>query len=88
MNTDTLNPALRPGARNAIETCLAILPGENVALLFDEASEEVAASLKQALEDRKADAAAFRIEDYTARPARSAPREILAGLETADAGIA
>src|ERR1700732_4498523 len=87
MNTDTLNPALRPGARNAIETCLAILPGENVALLFDEASEEVAASLKQALEDRKADAAAFRIEDYTARPARSAPREILAGLETADAGI-
>jgi len=87
MNTDTLNPALLPGARNAIETCLAILPGENVALIFDDASEEVAASLKQALEDRKAIPNALRIEDYTARPARSAPPEILAGLETADAGI-
>jgi len=87
MNTDTLNPALLPGARNAIETCLAILPGERVTLIFDEASEEVAASLKQALEDRKAIANALRIEDYTRRPARSAPREILAGLETADAGI-
>jgi aminopeptidase len=87
MDTDTLNPALLPGARNAIETCLAILPGENVALIFDEPSEEVAASLKQALEDRKANATAFRIEDYTSRPARSAPREILDGLETADAGI-
>jgi aminopeptidase len=87
MDTDTLNPALLPGARNAIETCLAILPGENVALIFDEPSEEVAASLKQALEDRKANATAFRIEDYTNRPARSAPQEILDGLETADAGI-
>jgi aminopeptidase len=87
MDTDTLNPALLPGARNAIETCLAILPGEKVALIFDEASEEVATSLRQAIEDRKAIATALRIEDYTARPARSAPREILAGLETADAGI-
>jgi aminopeptidase len=87
MNTDTLNPALLPGARNAIETCLAILPGEKVVLIFDELSEEVAASLRQALEDRKAIAATFRIEDYTARPVGSAPPEILAGLETADAGI-
>jgi aminopeptidase len=87
MDTDTLNPALLPGARNAIETCLAILPGETVALIFDEASEEVAASLRQAIEDRNAIATALRIEDYTTRPARSAPREILAALETADAGI-
>ncbi|HYL69012.1 MAG TPA: aminopeptidase [Candidatus Limnocylindria bacterium] len=87
MTTDTLNPALLPGARNAIETCLAILPGEKATLIFDEPSEEVAASLRQALEDRKAIATTFRIEDYTLRPARSAPPEILAGLESADAGI-
>jgi hypothetical protein len=87
MNTDTLNPALLPGARNAIETCLAILPGEKVALIFDEPTEEVAASLRHALEDRKAIATTFRIEDYTARPATHAPGEILAGLELADAGI-
>jgi leucyl aminopeptidase (aminopeptidase T) len=87
MNTDTLNPALLPGARNAIETCLAIQPGEKVALIFDQPSEEVAASLRQALEDRKARLATYRMEDYVARPATAAPPEILAGLETADAGI-
>ena len=87
MNIETLNPALLPGARNAIETCLAIQPGEKVALIFDQASAEVAASLKQALEDRKAQPATYRIEDFIARPATSAPAEILAGLETADAGI-
>jgi len=87
MNTDTLNPALLPGARNAIETCLAIQPGEKVALIFDKPSEVVAASLKQALEDHRAIPSTFRIEDYIARPATSAPAEILAGLEMADAGI-
>jgi aminopeptidase len=87
MNIETLNPALLPGARNAIETCLAIQPGEKVALIFDQPSAEVAASLKQALEDRKAAPATYRIEDYVARPATAAPAEILAGLETADAGI-
>jgi aminopeptidase len=87
MNIETLNPALLPGARNAIETCLAIQPGEKVALIFDQASAEVAASLKQALEDRKAQTTTYRIEDFVARPATTAPAEILAGLETADAGI-
>jgi aminopeptidase len=87
MNTDTLNPALLPGARNAIETCLAIQPGENVALIFDNPTEEVALSLKQAVEDRRAVAQTFRIEDFIARPATHAPPEILAGLEAADAGI-
>ncbi|MGA8221642.1 MAG: aminopeptidase [Candidatus Acidiferrales bacterium] len=87
MNIETLNPALLPGARNAIETCLAIQPGEKVALIFDQPSAEVAASLRQALEDRKALPTTYRIEDYVARPATSAPAEILAGLETADAGI-
>jgi len=87
MNTDTLNPALLPGARNAIETCLAIQPGEKVALIFDEPSAEVAASLKQALDDRKAHPITYRLEDFLKRPATAAPPEILEGLETADAGI-
>ena len=87
METDTLNPALLPGARNAIETCLAIQPGETVALIFDEPSHEVASSLLQALEDRRARALPYRLEDYSARPVTSAPDEILAGLEISDAGI-
>jgi aminopeptidase len=87
MGIDTLNPALLPGARNAIEVCLAIQPGEKVALVYDAPSEEVATSLLQALEDRSARALPLRIEDFSPRPVKSAPREILAGLEVADAGI-
>ena len=42
-------PDLEAGARNAVEVCLAIKPGERVALIADEASKEVAASLAAAL---------------------------------------
>jgi aminopeptidase len=87
MDTDTLNPALLPGARNAVETCLAIQPGETVALIFDEPSHEVASSLLQALEQCKARTLSYRLEDYSARPLTSAPHEVLAGLEISDAGI-
>ena len=44
---------LLPGAHNAVETCLAIQPGERVALIADEASRDVAASLEQALADAR-----------------------------------
>ena len=87
MDTDTLNPALLPGARNAVETCLAVQPGETVALIFDEPSQEVASSLLHALEERKARALPYRLEDYSARPLTAAPHEVLAGLEISDAGI-
>src|SRR5919198_1465747 len=43
-------PDLGPGARNAVEVCLAIARGERVALIADRASAEVAASLAGALE--------------------------------------
>ena len=40
-----------PGAHNAVETCLAVRPGEHVALIADKASRAVAASIAAALED-------------------------------------
>ena len=42
------------GARNAVETCLDVRPGEHVALIADEASRAVAASIAAALDDRRA----------------------------------
>ena len=42
---------LAPGARNAVEVCLGIAPREQVALIADRASAEVAASLAAALDD-------------------------------------
>jgi len=81
------SPELAPGAHNAIEVCLAIQPGERVALIADEASREVAASLAAALEDVGAPTESILIEDVAARPLSQAPPEILAALERADAGI-
>jgi aminopeptidase len=75
------------GARNAVEVCLAIQPGERVALIADEASREVAAAIESALADRGADTHPLLIDAVTPRPMRTAPPEILAALEHADAGI-
>jgi len=81
------SPDLLPGARNAVDTCLAIQPGEQVALIADDRSAEVAASLEQALADRGATARCLRIESVAARPMIDAPPEALGALGEADAGI-
>jgi aminopeptidase len=81
------SPELAPGARNAVEICLAIQPRERVALVADEASREVAASLAAALEDVGAAPESVLIEQIAPRPLTKAPQEILAALERADAGI-
>jgi aminopeptidase len=78
---------LAPGARNAVNVCLNIQPGEHVALIADEASREVAASIEDALAKRGADARPLLIEAIATRPIRTAPPEILEALERADAGI-
>ncbi len=81
------SPELLPGAHNAVDTCLAIQPGERVALIADTASTEVAASLEEALAARGAVAECLRIESVAPRPMIVAPPEALAALEEADAGI-
>lgn len=78
---------LLPGARNAVVTCLAIQPGERVALIADEASAAVAASLEQALSERGAECDGVLIESLAARPLRAAPPRVLQALERAAAGI-
>lgn len=78
---------LMPGAHNAVEICLAIRPGETVALIADEASRSVAASLVSALKDAKATCNCLLLEDFGPRPLMSAPTVVLNALEHADAGI-
>jgi leucyl aminopeptidase (aminopeptidase T) len=87
MDFGPANPELLPGACNAIETCLAVQPGERVMLIADAPSREVAASLAHALAARNARWTGYGIEDYAARPIAGAPREIIEGLEQADVGI-
>ncbi len=78
---------LMPGARNAVETCLGVKPGEHVALIADEASRAVAASIAAALEEGHACYAGFLLEDFGPRPMRAAPDDVLQALETADVGV-
>jgi leucyl aminopeptidase (aminopeptidase T) len=79
-------PDLMPGARNAVETCLAVKAHEHVALIADEASRAVAASLAAALADRHAETTSLLLEDF-GRPLKAAPAPVLDALETADVGI-
>jgi aminopeptidase len=87
MTIRTIREELIPGARNAVETCLAIQPGERVTLITDRPSEEVAGSLARAIETRGAVCEEFLIENLAPRPLTRAPKPILDSLERADAGI-
>lgn len=80
-------PELMPGARNAVETCLSVRPGEQVALIADEASRSVAASIAAAIEDRHANYTGLLLESFGPRPMTEAPAAVLQSLETADAGV-
>jgi aminopeptidase len=79
----TAAPELAPGARNAVETCLAITASDTVALVADEASSDVAASLAEALDRAGARWEGVMVE----RPMRHAPRAVVDALAHADAGI-
>jgi len=83
----TVLAELEPGARNAVEVCLAIRPDERVALIADEASGDVAASLAAARDEIGAPWQGVVIERVAERPLTSAPAEVLDALERADAGI-
>ncbi len=76
-----------PGAKNAVETCLNVRPGEHVALIADDASRAVAASIASALAARHAICTPLLLEDFGPRPMTAAPPAVLSALETADVGI-
>src|SRR5246500_2999411 len=78
---------LMPGAKNAVETCLNIKPGERVALIADEPSRAVAASLAAAMENAHAVCTALLLEDFGPRPIKAAPAPVLEALEAADVGV-
>lgn len=87
MRYGSADPELMPGARNAVENCLAVQAGERVALIADQASHAVAASLECALAERGADARSLLIESVAGRPLRTAPPEMLDALSEVDVGI-
>ena len=80
-------PELMAGAKNAVETCLAVQPSEHVALIADAESGAVAASLAAALQSVQATTTELLLEDFGPRPLRVAPVPVLEALEKVDVGI-
>jgi aminopeptidase len=83
----TVSADLETGARNAVEVCLAIQPDERVALIADEASGDVAASIAAALDEVGAPWQGVVIERVADRPMTVAPAAVLEALEEVDAAI-
>ncbi len=81
------DPELSPGARNAVQVCLRIQPHEKVALITDEATQEIAASLAHELESLGSPYRAWVLEDLAPRPLTGLPREIADDLETSQVSI-
>jgi aminopeptidase len=80
-------PELMPGARNAVGTCLAVRPGERVALIADEASRVVAASMAAAVTECGATYTRLLLEELGPRPMKRAPKAVLDALEKCDVGV-
>ena len=85
--TATFDPALTPGARNAIQVCLRLQAYERITLITDRACAEIAAALRSEIERTGADHSVFVLEDHGPRPHRDMPPEILADLARSQVSI-
>ena len=78
---------LRPGARNAVRSCLRIQPEEKVTLITDRACLEIGASLVHELEAGGAPCDAWVLEELAPRPLTDMPRAILEDMESSAISI-
>jgi aminopeptidase len=78
---------LAPGARNAIRTCLRVLPEEHVAIVTDRETEPVAASLATEIREVGAPFELHVLEDYGARPMFALPQPVRDAFERSEVSI-
>jgi leucyl aminopeptidase (aminopeptidase T) len=83
----SFDPALSPGARNAIAVCLQVQAGEKVTLITDESCLEIAASLGHELRQMGVAYTPFILETLSPRPLAEMPRPILDDLETSQVSL-
>jgi len=87
LSTLSFDPELTPGARNAVNVCLRVPPGEQVTVVTDEATREIAASLVHEVENVGATYRAWVLEELAPRPLGDLPSEIVDDLETSQVSI-
>jgi leucyl aminopeptidase (aminopeptidase T) len=76
-----------PGAFNAVNVCLRIQTGEQVCVITDEATMEIAAAIVHELEKLGATYHAWVLEELAERPLIDLPRPILDDLESSQVSI-
>jgi leucyl aminopeptidase (aminopeptidase T) len=82
-----VDPALRPGAFNAVNVCLRLQPDERVTLITDEATSEIAAALVSEIEKVGSRYNVFVLENLMPRPLVRMPSAILDDLQKSDVSI-
>lgn len=76
--------SIEDGARNAIDVCMAVKPGEKVVLVTDRLVPEVGDALEAAARRVTSEVRRFVLEDFGARPLTALPAELAAAAEAAD----
>ena len=85
--TIPFDAAFTPGARNAVSVCLRVQPHEQVCVITDEATVEIASAIVAELDKLGAPYHAWILEELAPRPLSDLPREILEDLEHAQVSI-
>src|SRR5579863_10752659 len=75
------DPEYAVGAYNAVRVCLRVQVDEQVCVITDRATAEIAAAVVAELERLGAPYRAWVLEELAERPLRDLPREILDDLE-------
>ena len=81
------DPEYVPGAHNAVNVCLRVQPDEQVCVITDEATIEIAAAIGAELERIGAPYHAWILEQQSPRPLKDLPNAIVADLETSQVSI-
>ncbi len=81
------DPEYLVGAYNAVNVCLRVQPDEQVCVITDEATIEIAASIAHELEKLGAPYHGWVLEELAERPLKNLPRPILNDLETSQVSI-
>jgi len=87
LNKIPFDAEFTPGARNAVNVCLRIQPHEQVCVITDEATIEIAAAIVAELEKLGAPYHAWVLEELAERPLKDLPSEIRGDLETSQVSI-
>jgi aminopeptidase len=81
------DPEYTPGAYNAVNICLRIQPSEQVCVITDRATADIAAAIVHELRKLGAPYHAWILEELSSRPLKDLPQEILDDLEHCQVSI-